>query len=374
MRKIECDVAIIGAGLAGLATAYHLSKFSDLRIHLLDCAEDYASQASGKNAGMLRQAQEQALLLPLVQETLRALKNSPDDFVRPNCFRSTGSLLLGSFDKIEWLSRNLSEGGGYSEIFPRGGYPKELHPQIKDWLELADYEALLWTPEDGVVDVRALAENFFHAARTRAVEWHPGWKVQRAERSAGAWEIHGGEIKLRAPAIVNAAGAWAGTLAASSGIESIEIQPFRRHLFFASEKSGAAGACPIIWNIEQEFYFRGGPEGWILSPGDEDPHPPGEPTEDPAALGLLTRKISAYFPPLSDLRVDRAWACLRTRAKDRPYLIEEDPANPGWFWVAGLGGYGVSVSWAVGKRAAEEIAKSIKRVTPFPNHCNSCPG
>ncbi len=45
-------------------------------------------------------------------------------------------------------------------------------------------------------------------------------------------------------------------------------------------------------------------------------------------------------------------ACLRTFARDRKFVIGWDPLNPRLFWVAGLGGHGMTTGLAVGRLAA----------------------
>jgi D-arginine dehydrogenase len=69
------------------------------------------------------------------------------------------------------------------------------------------------------------------------------------------------------------------------------------------------------------------------------------------------------FGDLGEWRIGTGWACLRTFAPDDRFLIGPDPRSAGLFWVAALGGHGVTASWAVGRLAARTL---LGRAKPGP--------
>jgi D-arginine dehydrogenase len=58
---------------------------------------------------------------------------------------------------------------------------------------------------------------------------------------------------------------------------------------------------------------------------------------------------------LSVRRVAHSWAGLRTSAPDDLPVVGRDPVVPGFCWLAGLGGYGVQLSPAVGRMLASAV-------------------
>lgn len=74
---------------------------------------------------------------------------------------------------------------------------------------------------------------------------------------------------------------------------------------------------------------------------------------------LLADKLLEYASGLSDLRVRRGWACLRTFAPDRRPVIGWDPEIQGLFHVAGLGGFGVTTSVVIGDIASSLICGRV---------------
>lgn len=354
------DIVLIGAGFAGASTAYHLSRKNRFRILLLEQESSFGVHASGRNAGMLRQAVTAPGVMPLIQETLRVLKDPPGDWANPKIFRQTGSLLVGGEPQVSAFLSALKEVGAKAEVYEFGKFPPSLPDRLREFLKQASYEALLFTPEDGVVDVHALLGNLLQASRSAGVVLRYNSPVTRLEASKDGWLVECGRQKFKTPVVINAAGAWAASLGRLAGLPDSEMKPFRRHLYISEPLPWVDPWWPFLWQIRDEFYFRPESGGLLLCPGDETPHPPGEPTMDPRMLEVLGEKFKNYFPALQALSIQRGWACLRTKRPDGRFQIKEDALRPGYFWVAALGGHGVSSCMGVGREAGRQIFDFLK--------------
>jgi glycine/D-amino acid oxidase-like deaminating enzyme len=113
---------------------------------------------------------------------------------------------------------------------------------------------------------------------------------------------------------------------------------------------------PVCWNVETDVYFR--PRGKLVlaCPGDETPHPPKLPDVDPNQIEALRRALAREAPSLESAEVVRVWACLRTRCSDGGPAIGRDPETDGLYWLAGLGGHGLTVGLAAGELLARSMA------------------
>jgi glycine/D-amino acid oxidase-like deaminating enzyme len=134
----------------------------------------------------------------------------------------------------------------------------------------------------------------------------------------------------------------------------VPIRSYRRHLFITDALSWVKPNDPFTWNISDPFYLRPEANGLLLCPCDEEEHPPGFPSIHPVARELLEEKIKRY-PALGPLSIRSSWAGLRTFSSDRRFVIGWDPILAGFFWVAGLGGHGVTASGAIGRLASDLI-------------------
>ncbi len=343
-------VCIVGAGLAGAATAYHLSEFPGYAITLLDKERLPGTHSSGRNAAMIRQVVQPAAIAQVALESrvfIESTAGASADFR----FDAHGSLLLGSKDELSALTADLSAQGALSDDV-RMLNKEELHLEF-DPLAGSTHEAALFTPSDGVVDVAGLLEYYIREARNRGVTLSLARTVidivREGRRIAGVQTNSGYEPF---DYVINAAGPWAGRLGAMAGTTKIPWRPLRRHLFFTGPLKSIDPSLPFIWDIENHWYLRPESGGLLLCACDESEVEPGEPDLDPSVTQLLTEKLTRHVPELGDLPIAKMWSGIRTFAPDRNFVIGWDHEVEGFFWVAGLGGHGVTCSWGVGACAA----------------------
>ncbi|HSN26579.1 MAG TPA: FAD-dependent oxidoreductase, partial [Kofleriaceae bacterium] len=93
----------------------------------------------------------------------------------------------------------------------------------------------------------------------------------------------------------------------------------------------------------------------LASPCDETAWPAEISPVDAREIEPLAAKLLALAPPLADSAVVRAWACLRTMTVDREPAIGRDPRVRGLWWIAGLGGRGMTGGVAAGELLAHAL-------------------
>jgi len=179
-------------------------------------------------------------------------------------------------------------------------------------------------------------------------------RVESIRRRAGLWRVTASGVDYGAAKLVNAAGAWAGAVAAMAGAVAVPIQPLRRTIVVAEVEPAAPDDLPLLLDCGGELYFK--PEHgrlWI-SPHDETPDVARDvrPEELDVALAL------DRFRRMCDWRMRRVatkWAGLRNFAPDRLPVYGADPLQEGFFWCAGQGGWGVQTSPAGSMVAAAAV-------------------
>jgi len=303
------DILIVGAGIAGASTAYHLAKRSALTVAIIEKEATPGAHSTGRNASFIREQTE--------EEKIRPLARQGAEFLRSGTlaeYAANGSVLIG------WGQEDARK---YCPVARGRG---------------------LWCPGDGIVDVAALLQSYLSGQRvildTEVLDWrHEGERLSvRTSR---------GEMTCRT--LVNAAGPWAGRLG------KLPITPKKRHLFVTPPMAWVDPRWPFVWDAEGGVYFRPESGGLLLSACDESPSEPGDYSEAPAVAALLAERLARRQPDLKDISIQRSWAGHRTFAPDRLFVIGFDPRDERVFHVAGLGGHGVTTSYAVGTLAAEMI-------------------
>ncbi len=330
------DILIIGGGIAGLATAMHLARKGSRRILLLDREEHPGFYASGHNAAIARQLTGRPEHTALTVEGRQGLADA-------GLLQATGGLLLAvDTGALAPLAAEAEAFGILAEQGEGGVLPG---------LRAA---AHLRIPSDGVIDVHGLLGHCANAARAAGAILRYGCRVTGMEATEVGFTVQTTAGPIQADLLVNAAGAWASELGALADGLRIDLKPMRRHLAW-SDGPWPAGA-PWAWWVDRPFYLRPESGGVLMCPCDETevtpPSPGHQPDTDPAAMEQLAACVQELAPGLADHGLARAWSGLRTFAPDRRFVLGWDPVNPRLFWVAGLGGHGMTSGLAVGRQAA----------------------
>ena len=337
------DILIVGGGIAGLSTALHLGGAGVQRIMLVDREPLPGFYASGHNAGIARQLTGCAPHTALAIAGRHALD-------REGLLRLAGGLLLCADAGGLLCLREEADGAGVPVEFGDG-------PLVAG-LRAAQH---LYVPSDGVIDVHGLLDHCVRGARGAGVHLHYACEVLGIQPTPLGFEVETTEGRMRAKTVINAAGAWAGGLGWAAAGADPGLRPMRRHL--AWSKGGQPLAGPYAWWVDRPLYLRPESGGLLMSPCDEGnvalPCAGAQPDIDPAARDLLAATFLDLAPGLANRGVDRLWAGIRTFAADRRFLIRWDPLQPDLFWVAGLGGHGMTAGLAIGKLAAERILSRL---------------
>ncbi|MEW6432164.1 MAG: FAD-dependent oxidoreductase [Myxococcota bacterium] len=365
------DVVVIGGGIAGLSTAWHLVQAGVTKTCVLEREWACGAHASGTNAAIYRQFEDDAVGVRLARRTRALLEVlSPDEPL----LRQTGALYVATPGRLASAISQLTA----NDIEVRRLSGAEVAALASPVVLGARHAAAL-VPTDGVLDPHGMLQAL--QARLRAA----GVAVRvssgaRPTRRNGHFVIATAAGELRAAHLVLAGGAWNAELGACLGAPA-PLQPLRRHLALLDTSDAPAGG-PVVWRLEDdEAYFRPESGGALASPCDETAWPAEAAVPmDSQALVSLGERLSTLAPALARATVRRAWGCLRTFAPDRQFIAGPDARVPGLHWCAGLGGRGMSCGLALGEvvalalvgRAAAPAEVSLARVLT-PEHAAATP-
>lgn len=283
-------------------------------------------------------------------------------------------------------SRGLLADGGF--LSPRGA----VHISDGDWPEVpedvearrlsrAELEAFVpgirprWTrgllePGCADIDVAALHQAYLGAFRRAGGTITTRARVIRGERHGGGWTLtldDGREVT--AAIIIDAAGAWADTVAAACGVEPLGISPRRRTMVQLRVARTGLRQLPLVDDSAGTFYFKGEGESSLwLSPHDEIATGPCDAAPEEIDIATAIDRFEQVVDwPVE--RVERSWAGLRSFAPDRLPIYGFDRGANGFFWCAGQGGFGIQTAPAAAKLAAallqeEEQHQMVAHIDP----------
>lgn len=328
-------IVVIGAGIAGIATAAALAR-RGREVIVLERERVAGAGSTGRNAAIFRLAVAEPVNVALALES-RAIG---DRLVPGGTVRSTGALYPCDELQRECILHASAHAG------VRDARPGDV-PAL-----LRGAGPMLFSPDDGVIDVHALLQALLREAVRHGAVVQYATEVRALERSAG--EVAGvltGRGRIDADVVVDATGAFSPRLPGACESD-VGIRPYRRHLFVL-ETPEAARFSAVLWDLARSYYVRPESGGLLASACDETfMHAADDVPVDAAVAELLSAKLTAAIPELAGATVRRCWAGLRPLTADHQFVVGPDPRIAGLFRVGGFGGHGMTAGAAAGEVAA----------------------
>jgi D-arginine dehydrogenase len=343
-----CDFLVIGAGIAGASVAYELAAYG--RVLLLERENLPGYHSTGRSAAVLTENYGNSIIRRLTVASRQFLENPPEGFTPSPLLSSRGVLWIAREDQQDTLARMLTEARQLVPSIHGVDRPeaKRLCPVLRD-----EYiAATVLEPDAMDMDVHAIHQGFLKGFRNRAGTLVTNAEVTRPERAGESWVVHTDTDRFSAGVVVNAAGAWCDEIGKLAGARPVGLVPKRRTAFiFDGPDIRDLHAWPVVIDVDEQFYFKPESGRILASPADETPMPPCDVYPEEYDVALAVDRIEKAAA-LSIQHVRRKWAGLRSFVPDKAPVVGMDTFLPGFFWLAGQGGYGIMTSPAMARAAA----------------------
>jgi D-arginine dehydrogenase len=350
---IEADVVIVGAGIAGASAAYALAP--QARVVVLEREERPGYHSTGRSAALFSATYGNAPVRALARAGRPFLESPPPGFAAHPILSPRGSLVYGDAARRDELAARCDDWRrtGTEVRLLSGPEVRALVPPLRETVAAVG----ILEPGARDIDVDALHQGFLRGAKAGGATFMTNAELRAAEVGGGAWRLVTSAGELRAPVLVNAAGAWADDVARIAGVAPLGIQPLRRTaVIFECGRFSGPQAWPMAVNAGETLYFKSDAGRFLASPADQTPSPPCD--AQPEELDVATLIDRLERETLFEVkRLTAKWAGLRSFAADRTPVCGFDPLQPAFFWLAGQGGYGIKTSPALSALAAALILR-----------------
>lgn len=349
----QLDFIIIGAGIAGASTGYWLSRQG--KVAVLEREEHAGYHSTGRSAALYTVAYGTPQVRALTGASRAFFDNPPEGFSEHPILTPRGEMVVDFSDDPDELRRQFdSARESVAEVqLLDADQACALVPVLR---REKVFGAML-DPSAADIDTDALHQGYLRGIRRNGGAVHTGHDVQAIAREGDLWRVTTGQGEFSAPVLVNAAGAWCDGLAALAGVRPLGLQPKRRAAFiFAAPEGVDSHAWPALVSLDESFYFK--PDAGMLlgSPANADPVDAHDVQPEELDIALGIHQIEEHTH-MSIRRPARTWAGLRSFFADGDLVAGYDDQAPGFFWVAGQGGYGIQTSAAMGEASASLILR-----------------
>ncbi len=372
----SADIVIVGGGCMGAATAYYLTLHGAGRVVLVERDVQLGTGSTGRNAGGVRHQFSDPANIALSRESIALFERFENEIGSPIDFWQDGYLFLLSspesarqFEASVALQRSL----GLDVAWLTGSEAAAMTPG----LDATGVVAATFCARDGIADPNGVTMGFAKAAQ------RSGLTILRDTEVTGI-DVAGGRVTgvrtsrgdIATGAVVNAAGPWAGQVAALAGV-TLPITPERRHIFIAHPEAGAswddprfAGRTPasrlMVIDFDTTFYFHREGAGLLFGMGDPTERPGFDISVKWDFLPDVTEAAVRRLPALAEAAVTHAWAGLYEMTPDHNPVIGPLGVE-GLFAIAGFSGHGFQHAPAAGRILADVMLGRDPRfdLSPF---------
>ncbi|TDV72835.1 FAD-binding oxidoreductase [Pseudomonas sp. LP_7_YM] len=354
---IDVDAVVIGGGIVGASAALFLAKAGQ-RVTLLE-RDFFGSHSSGVNYGGVRRQGRPLPQLPLSQRAhgiwsdLQGLIGTDGEYLR------SGHLKLARSD------RDMAALEAYEKAARGFGLDLQLldRAQLRarfPWAGDVAVGASLCA-DDGHANPRIVSPAFAGAARGAGAQVFEQAHVTEVMHDGHAFNVRTASgLHVRAPWLLNCAGAWAAALAEQFG-EAVPMRTGHPAMLiteplpmFMDVSTGVEGGGIYARQVARGNCVLGGGQGFPLDPTKARP--------GRAAILEILRNAVELYPPLAGAQAIRTWSGTEGYLPDREPVLGASATQPGLLHGFGFAGSGFQIGPAAGEALAQIVCSGAPTI------------
>lgn len=353
------DAVVVGAGISGTATAYHLKKGGMKRVLLLDREAGVAHGPTRDSAAVVRMHYSEPILVKMAMESREMFRTMTEMLGKDGGFKERGWFLALPPEMVPAAQRNI-------DMQKRLGLDAWLlsDREITEkapWLNTDGLGGVVYEPESGYADPVQTTEAFAHAFKTLGGEIRFRSPCRSLIREGA--RITGVQLDdetIHADMTVNASGPWSKNLAATAGLD-LNLRAVREQdAIWQVPQSRPMPQCSFSTAIEAAYCRSLGDGRFILGLGypkeyhDVDPYNYKRTMDDDFRMVAFDKNVKR-IPNLQGAKFISSYASLYDITPDFYPFVGMRNGLAGYADFSGGSGHGFKIAPGLSKHLAQWI-------------------
>ncbi len=272
----RAQIVVIGGGIIGCSTAYHLARDHKADVILLEQGQ-LTSGSTWHAAGLVGQLRSSASITKVLKYSVDLYKRLDQETGLETGWKMSGCLRLAT-NQDRWTEyRRLATTAQSFGMDMHLLSPEEARAMFP-LMQVDDLVGASWLPTDGQASPSDITQSLAKGARMHGAKIFEHVRVTGFDMKDGrilAVKTDKGDIACEK--VVNCAGQWARQIGAMAGI-NVPLQPVKHQYVITEKIDGLSSDAPTIRDPDRRTYFKEEVGG--LSFGGYEPNPQGWTTGD----------------------------------------------------------------------------------------------
>jgi glycine cleavage system aminomethyltransferase T/glycine/D-amino acid oxidase-like deaminating enzyme len=387
----HAQVVIVGGGIAGASTAYHLAKLGVTDVALLEQGR-LTCGTTWHAAGLVGQTRATRNATRMSQYGIELYSTLEQETGLATGWKQCGSLNVAKTpERMQLIKRQMARAKSFGIAFDYVS-PAEAQ-RMAPMLRTDDLVGAVWIPGDGKANPTDLTQSLAKGARQRGATIFEGLKVtgvriDRGRVAGVSWRSSDAEGETTCETLINCAGQWAREFGRLAGVN---VPLYSAEHFYVVTKAipGVTPALPVIRDPDGFIYYKEEVGGLVMGgfePVAKPWNPPRIPDnfefqlfpEDWDQFQILMENAIHRTPCLETAEIKMLLNGPESFTGDGNFILGEAPEVAGYFVCAGFNSAGIANSGGAGRLIAEWVVGGeapldlwdvdIRRFAPF--HAN----